>query len=114
MMLVPGIKCKIICKKRPEKDSSSHQMQKGEVLMLIFDRQELAELKALKISPKKLPCGHSVVPGQFLADLLWVLMPTIGSPSSLATGGSLQSHHGNPGPVREHIIGHRSDDISHH
>lgn len=57
MMLVPGIECKIICKK-PEEHSSSHQIQKGEVLMLIFDRQELAELKALKISPKKLPCGH--------------------------------------------------------
>lgn len=58
MTLVPGIKCKIISRKRAEKCSSSHQTQKGDVWMPIFDRQELAELKALKISPKKLPCGH--------------------------------------------------------
>lgn len=58
MMLVPGIKYKILHKKRPEKHSSSHLIRKGEVFMLIFDRQELAELNALKISSKKLPCGH--------------------------------------------------------
>lgn len=58
MTLVPGVKCKIMGKKRPEEHSSSRQKQEGEVLMVVFDRRELAELKALKISSKKLPCGH--------------------------------------------------------
>ena len=47
-MLLPGTECKIIGKERPDKHSSSHQTQKGDVSMLMFDREELAELKAFK------------------------------------------------------------------
>lgn len=64
-MLVPGIKYKILHKKRPEKHSSSRLIWKGEVLMLVFDRQELAELNALKISPKNYHVGIELFPGSF-------------------------------------------------